>query len=100
MGDFNVLPAHLERPAFEVPREYRNRTLYQTDPARPGLWNGPYRVAAVETGTRLVLVRNEQWKGRRPASERIETRPIATTSALAATLRSAPIAMTAAHPGP
>mgnify|MGYP003700571927 FL=1 len=99
MGDFQVLPAHLERPAFAEPREYRNRTLYQLDPTNPGLWNGPYRVAAVETGSRIVLARNEHWKGNRPAFERVEIRAIENTSALEANLLSGSIDMLAGELG-
>ena len=98
-GDFNVLPAHLDRPAFDVPREYRNRTLYQTDPGNPGLWNGPYRVAAVETGSRIVLARNEHWQGRRPGFDRVEIRAIENTSALEANLLSGTIDMIAGELG-
>ena len=44
IGDFRVLPAHLERPVFEAdPATYRNRTIFDTDPTNPGLWFGPYR---------------------------------------------------------
>ncbi|MEQ8398123.1 peptide ABC transporter substrate-binding protein [Thalassobaculum sp.] len=99
MGDFQVLPAHLEQPSFEVPREYRHRTLYQTDPTNPGLWNGPYRVAAIETGSKLVLARNPHWKGGRPAFERIEIRAIENTSALEANLLSGSIDMIAGELG-
>jgi len=99
MGDFNVLPAHLDRPAFEVPREYRNRTLYQTDPTNPGLWNGPYRVAGIETGARVVLARNDHWKGPRPAFARVEIRTIENTSALEANLLSGSIDMIAGELG-
>ncbi|GHD54775.1 diguanylate phosphodiesterase [Thalassobaculum fulvum] len=99
MGDFQVLPVHLERPAFAEPREYRNRTLYQTDPANPGLWNGPYRVARVETGARIVLARNEHWKGTRPAFDRVEVRAIENTSALEANLLSGSIDMIAGELG-
>lgn len=99
LGDFNVLPAHLERPAFEEPREYRNRTLYQTDPTNPGLWNGPYRVAAVETGTRVVLARNEHWKGKAPAFAKVEIRAIENTSALEANLLSGGVDMIAGELG-
>ncbi len=98
-GDFSVLPAHLDRPAFEDPREYRNRTLYQTDPGNPGLWNGPYRVAQVETGSRIVLARNEHWKGTRPAFERVEIRAIENTSALEANLLSGSLDMIAGELG-
>lgn len=98
-ADFRVLPAHIEKTAFEVPRDYRNRTLYQTDPTNPGLWNGPYRVVQVETGSRIVLARNEHWKGPRPAFDRVEIRAIENTSALEANLLSGSIDMIAGELG-
>lgn len=99
MGDFSVLPAHLERPAFAVPREYRNRTLYQTDPTNPGLWNGPYRVGEVQVGSQITLVRNAEWRGTTPAFERVVIRSIENTSALEANLLSGSIDMIAGESG-
>ena len=99
MGDFQVLPAHLERPSFAEPREYRNRTLYQTDPTNPGLWNGPYRVTEVQVGSYIVLTRNAEWRGPRPAFERLVVRAIENTSALEANLLSGAIDMIAGEAG-
>ena len=99
MGDVQVLPAHLERPAFAVPRDYRLRTLYQTDPTNPGLWNGPYLVAAVETGARIALTRNPHWRGETPAFDRVDIRAIENTSALEANLLSGTIDMIAGELG-
>jgi len=100
MGDFQVLPAHAERELFEAdPRGYRNKTLYQTDPTNPALWNGPYRVAAVETGSTMTLERNPHWTGPEPAFERIVIRAIENTSALEAALLSGSIDMISGEAG-
>lgn len=99
MGDFAVMPAHLDREAFADPKEYRNRTLYQTDPTNPGLWNGPYRVAEVQVGSQIVLARNEHWKGTPPAFDRVVVRAIENTSALEANLLSGAIDMIAGESG-
>lgn len=99
MGDFAVLPAHLDRAAFADPREYRNRTLYQTDPTEPGLWNGPYLVGEVQVGSQIVLVRNAHWKGTPPAFDRVVIRAIENTSALEANLLSGSIDMIAGESG-
>ncbi|MDF1793121.1 MAG: peptide ABC transporter substrate-binding protein [Thalassobaculaceae bacterium] len=99
MGDFAVMPAHVDRAAFAEPREYRNRTLYQTDPTNPGLWNGPYRVSEVQVGSQITLVRNPYWKGPAPAFERVVVRAIENTSALEANLLSGSIDMIAGESG-
>ena len=99
MGDFAVMPAHLDRPAFTEPKEYRNRTLYQTDPTNPGLWNGPYRVVEVQVGSQIVLARNEHWMGTPPAFDRVVIRAIENTSALEANLLSGAIDMIAGESG-
>ena len=98
-GDFQVLPAHLERPAFTDPREYRNRTLYQTDPTNPGLWNGPYRVSEVQVGSQITLARNDAWRGSSPAFDRVVVRAIENTSALEANLLSGAVDMIAGESG-
>ena len=100
MGDFQILPAHLERPIFEAdPREYRNRTLYQTDTGNPGLYNGPYVVDSVEVGASLTLERNPHWQGPKPAFDRIVVRAVENTSALEASLLSGSIDMIAGEAG-
>ena len=99
MNGFELLPAHLEEPAFAVPREYRRRTLYETDPTNPGLYNGPYRIAEVATGAYIVLRRNEEWRGKRPAFEEIQVRAIEKTAALEAHLLSGAIDYIAGEAG-
>lgn len=86
------LPAHLERVIFEAdPETYRNRTLYQTAPETPGLYNGPYRVDSVQPGAAIALVRNDAWTGTAPPFDRVVVRAIENTAALEANLRSGAI---------
>ncbi len=83
------LPAHLERARFEQdPRNYKRRTLYDTDTTNPGLYFGPYRIANVSPGAFVELVGNESWYGPKPHFERIVIRVIENTAALEANLRS------------
>lgn len=91
LGDFRLLPAHLERDAFREPAKYRNRTLFDTDTTNPGLWFGPYRVSRVETGALVELVPNETWWGEEPYFRRIVVRVIENTAALEANLLSGSI---------
>jgi peptide/nickel transport system substrate-binding protein len=87
INDFRLLPAHLERPVFERdPATYRNRTLFDTDPANPGLAFGPYRIAAVVPGSRIDLERNPTWWGAAPPFERVTVKAIENTAALEANL--------------
>ncbi|MBV1799632.1 peptide ABC transporter substrate-binding protein [Siccirubricoccus sp. G192] len=86
-GDFQPLPTHLERARWEAePRAYRNRTAYDTETANPGLWNGPYRITAVQPGAGVTLERNPAWPGPAPAFRRIQIRSIENTAALEAQL--------------
>jgi len=91
INDFNLLPAHLERAAFEEPAEYRNRTRYDTDTTNAGLYFGPYRVSEVVSGSHIVLVPNESWWGEDPHFRRIVVRVVENTAALEANLLSGSI---------
>lgn len=92
INNLEVLPAHLDRPIFvENPREYRHRTLYDTDSTNPGLWYGPYRVARVQPGAQIVLEKNPSWWGAEPGFERIVVRVLENTAALEANLLSGSI---------
>jgi peptide/nickel transport system substrate-binding protein len=88
INDFQLVPAHLERPAFADPTEYRNRTLFNTDPTNPGLWFGPYRVTSVEPGAEIVLEANPTWWGEKPQIKRIVVKAFENTAALEANLLS------------
>ena len=85
MGDFQPLPAHIERPIWQAdPRAYRTRTQYDTNPSNPGLWSGPYRVASVQPGSGVNLERNPGWTGAAPAFRSIRIRTVENTTALEA----------------
>ena len=91
MTGFEPLPAHLEAKAFTTPRDYHNHTLYETDPTHAGLYNGPYRITEVVRGSHIVLERNEYWRGKKPAFDKVQIRVIENTSALEANLLSGSI---------
>jgi peptide/nickel transport system substrate-binding protein len=91
ISDFGLVPAHLEREAFKVPAEYRNRTKYDTDPTNPGLSCGPYRVTGVTPGAQIALEPNPRWWGEKPFFRRIVFRILENTAALEANLQSGAI---------
>ncbi len=100
INDFNLLPAHIEEPLFDAaPESYRNRTAYDNDPTNPGLAYGPYRVAEVIPGSRVVLERNETWWGKLPVFERITLITVEKTTALEANLLSGSVDMIAGELG-
>ncbi len=93
--DFTLLPAHVERDAFADPAQYRLRTRYITEPTNPGLYNGPYRVTEVVSGSHILLEPNPSWKGPPGRFPRITIRAIENTAALEANLLSGTIDMIA-----
>ena len=100
MGDFQPLPAHIERPIWQAdPRAYRTRTQYDTNPSNPGLWSGPYRVASVQPGSGVNLERNPAWNGAAPAFRSIRIRTVENTTALEAQLLSGQLDMIAGELG-
>lgn len=99
LNDFRILPAHLEAAAFAEPKEYRSRSLYNAAPTTAGLYDGPYRVAEVVTGSHVALERNAYWKGNAPAFDRIVLRTIENTSALQAALLAGQVHMIAGEMG-
>ena len=64
LGDFQPLPAHVERPAGSRTRA-ATATAPPTTPRRPtpALWSGPYRITAVQPGAGVTLERNPTWQG-------------------------------------
>ena len=99
INDFVLLPAHLERAAFADPAQYRVRTRYDTDPTNPGLYNGPYRISEVATGSHIVLEPNPHWRGPPATFRRVTVRTIENTAALEANLLSGTIDMVAGELG-
>lgn len=99
INDFVLLPAHLEESAFGEPAQYRLRTRYDTDPTKPGLYNGPYRISEVAPGSHILLEPNRYWHGLKPQFERVTIRAIENTAALEANLLSGTIDMVAGELG-
>lgn len=87
----SLLPAHLERPAFASPAEYKNRTTYDADSTNSGLYFGPYRITEVARGSHVVLEANPTWYGEAPRFRRIVVKTIENTAALEANLLSGSI---------
>ncbi len=84
----DILPAHVEAKAFAEPADYRNRTLFDREPANKGLYAGPYRVTEVVPGSHIALAPNEHWWGQKPQFQRVVVRVIENTAALEANLLS------------
>ena len=100
INDFELVPAHLERPIFEAgPAEYRNRTTFDSDSTNPGLFFGPYRIVEVISGSHIALEPNPTWYGETPAFDRIVVRVIENTAALEANLLSGAVDMIAGELG-
>lgn len=99
INDFVLLPEHLEKAQFANPAQYRQKTLYVTDPTNPGLYDGPYRVAEASAGSYMVLERNPHWQGKASPFDRITLRAIENTAALQANLLSGTVDMSAGEVG-
>ena len=99
MGGFELLPAHIETINFSDPLKYRYQTAYDTDTFNEGLYNGPYVISAVQTGSVVVLEQNPKWWGKKPAFKKITVRIISNTSAMEANILSAGLDMIAGELG-
>ncbi|WP_426956804.1 peptide ABC transporter substrate-binding protein [Muricoccus radiodurans] len=99
-GNFEPLPAHVERARWEADRRnYRTRTAYDTETATPALWNGPYRITAVQPGAGVTLERNAAWAGPAPAFRRINIRVVENSAALEAQLLAGQVDMISGEMG-
>ncbi|HVA15371.1 MAG TPA: peptide ABC transporter substrate-binding protein [Stellaceae bacterium] len=96
---FDILPAHLERAAFADPAQYRFRTLYDSDPTNPGLYDGPYRIAAIAPGSHIVLERNPYWSGQKPYFRLVVIWTVENTAAVEANLLAGGLDMVAGELG-
>jgi peptide/nickel transport system substrate-binding protein len=100
LGDFQPLPAHIERARWEAdPRTYRSRTAYDTETTNPGLWSGPFRITGVQPGAGITLERNPGWSGATPGFRRIQIRTVENTTALEAQLLAGQVDMIAGELG-
>ncbi|NCN26712.1 peptide ABC transporter substrate-binding protein [bacterium] len=86
---FYIVPKHIEEPVFEKSKDtaglYEKQTVYNADPANPGLYSGPYRVSEIKLGSHITLVRNENYWKKAPI-EQIIYKLIPNTQALEANL--------------
>jgi len=69
-----ILPEHLEGPVYAAngsSETYVKKTLYNTDPTNPGLWNGPFVLSEYRTGTRITWAPNAYWPGKKAKLQKI-----------------------------
>ncbi len=92
----SLLPEHLEQSANAragAPGDYQKLTTYNRAPTTPGLWNGPWLLAAYTSGQQIVLEPNPYWAGRKPGFRRIVLDAVGNTAALEANLLSGDVDM-------
>lgn len=100
LGQFQPLPARIERPIWEADKAgYRTRSAYETATTNPALYDGPYRIAAVQPGAGVTLERNGHWAGPAPAFNRINIRTVENTAAMEAQLLAGQVDMVAGELG-
>lgn len=86
------MPAHIERKIFEAnPAQYSGKSKFETETTNPGLYYGPYRIAAVTPGVSITLEPNQHWFGDKPYFKRIVFKIVENTAALEANLLSGSI---------
>ncbi|MEX2449768.1 MAG: peptide ABC transporter substrate-binding protein [Rhodospirillales bacterium] len=94
IGNFEILPHHVDAQKFHAnPKEYKNRTAFDTDATNEGLFFGPYVITEIARGSHVVLKRNPKWWGKKPYFDRVVVRVIGNTAALEANLLSGGIDM-------
>jgi peptide/nickel transport system substrate-binding protein len=99
INSLRLIPEHLDRKNFTDPLAYKTRTAFDTDTLNKGLYNGPYRIVEVATGSHVVLAPNSTWWDKKPHFKRIVVRVIQNTAALEANLLSGNIDMIAGELG-
>jgi len=92
MSDYRLLPAHIEEPIYKAdPDNYKSKTAYDTQTTNAALYNGPFRIAALERGSSITLEANPHWTGDKPRFKRVVVRAIESQPALEANLLSGDI---------
>jgi len=65
LDNFFLLPAHIEQPIWEASKKnlktYLRDSIYNQDPANPGLYNGPFIVSRFTKDQSLQLKHNAQF---------------------------------------
>lgn len=97
IGTFYLLPSHIEKEVYEASKDevgaYEKQTTYATNPTRPGLYQGAYRVEEIKLGSHVVVIKNDTFDGVKPAIEKIVFKYIPNTQTLEANLLSGTIDM-------
>lgn len=101
-ADFNqwdqILPEHIEGAIAAkdtAPGAYLTGTAYNRAPVTAGLYDGPFVIAAYDSGNQVVLERNPHWPGVKPSFKRIVLKHIENTAALEANLLAGDVDMVA-----
>ncbi len=70
-----ILPKHLEEPVYKKHGDkklgYEKNSLYATDSANPGLYNGPYLVEEIKLGSHIIVKPNPYFYGKKPSINKI-----------------------------
>jgi len=93
-----ILPEHIEGAAVAKGGDlgsYPKNTGYNSAPATPGLWNGPYLLTRYESGQQIVFEPNPNWAGTKPIFKRITLKLVENTAALQADLLTGAVDMAA-----
>ena len=91
INSLRLIPEHLDRKNFTDPLAYKTHTVFDTDTTNKGLYNGPYRIVEVATGSHVALAPNETWWGKKPYFKRIVVRVIQNTADWVATRTTKPM---------
>lgn len=97
MGQFYPLPSHIEKEVFakygSQKEGFEKNSTYNKNPAKEGLYNGPYKIAEVKLGSHVTLEPNPHFYGPTPKIQKIIIKLIPNTATLEANLRSGTIDM-------
>lgn len=97
LGDFYIVPKHLEQTPFNKYKEqaegYANNSLYSKDPTNPGLYNGPFKITEFKLGSHITLSKNPSFYGTPAKIDTVIVKLVPNTATLEANLRSGTIDM-------
>ncbi|MGO4706886.1 peptide ABC transporter substrate-binding protein [Microvirga sp. 2MCAF38] len=90
LARFRILPEHIEDPIVKSVgvAEYPKNTAYNRASTNPGLYNGPYLIKEIQSGSAIVLEPNPYWYGKTPHFKRVTIRIIENSAALQANVLS------------
>lgn len=97
IGNFALLPEHIERPIFKKygskKEGYIKNSEYAKNPTNPGLYMGPYVISQLKLGSHVVLTKNPKFTVKPAKIEKIVLKLIPNTNTLESNLRSGTIDM-------